>query len=66
MSDDEFDNAMYRLARVCYLAGWAAREAQSSPDPPLDNAEAGWKSLEIELMRQFSSRFSKHQRKIFH
>jgi hypothetical protein len=58
------DTAIYRFGRVCYLAGWAAREAQQSEDPPLAKAEAAWKSLEFDLFKQFGPG-AKHHKSFF-
>jgi hypothetical protein len=58
------DTAIYRFGRVCYLAGWAAREAQACEDPPLAKAEAGWKSLEFDLAKQFGPG-AKHHKSFF-
>jgi hypothetical protein len=60
----EMDTAIYRFGRVCYLAGWAAREAQQDNDPPLTKAEDTWKRLEVELVKQFGTG-TKHHRSFF-
>jgi hypothetical protein len=52
-SEQQFEGAMYRLGRVCYLAGWAARDAHSSQNPPLSEAEVGWEHLQVDLFKQF-------------
>jgi hypothetical protein len=66
LSADEMDSAIYRFGRMCYLAGWAAREAQQyvCEDPPLAKAEAGWKRLEVDLVKQFGTG-TKHHKSFF-